>query len=210
MLPANLLSGDGLTEYAAVTADITAKQAAGYDVTIVDPYGRLLSYQLLQGDDGGVATRLSGLATLSNFTSYNVPYPIITALGVNASQGQCGPTVNATQYELHPYEYGSWDKGVSAFAQSKYMGSNLTNGVATKPGVCTVHYDNLGYVFGTSSDIFPGFCAAIPPTNATTDLGPVLEGIVAKAHTTGEMDLYGVYPNPFYQYPRSKPSQERH
>ena len=119
LVPANLLSTSGLTEYALVANDLQAKEAAGYDVTIVDPYGRLLSYQLLNGFDGGVATRLSGLTTLSNFTSYNVPYPIITTTNVNGSQGQCAPPLNAIIYEFHPYEYGSWDTGVSAFAQSK-------------------------------------------------------------------------------------------
>lgn len=24
-------------------------------------------------------------------------------------------------FEFHPYEYGSWDSGISAFAQTKYM-----------------------------------------------------------------------------------------
>ena len=204
LLPANLLSISGLTEYEAVTTDILAKQAAGYDVTIVDPYGRLLSYQLLQGADGGVATRMSGLTALSNFTSFNVPYPVITAIGVLASRGECFPPLNATQYEFHPYESGSWDAGVSAFTQTKYLGSNLTNGQPTVPGVCAVQYDNLGYILGTSSDVFNAACTVIPPSNSSsTGLAQALEGIVSAAHEPTENDLYGVYKNPFYKYPRS-------
>lgn len=88
LLPANLLSTSGLTEYASVTAALSGKASAGYDITIVDPYGRLLSYQLLQGPEGGVATRLSGLTSLSNFTGYNVPYPIITTTNVDGNGGQ--------------------------------------------------------------------------------------------------------------------------
>ncbi|EMC99122.1 hypothetical protein BAUCODRAFT_392388 [Baudoinia panamericana UAMH 10762] len=209
LLPANLLSVSGLTEYAAVTADIAAKQAAGYQVTIVDPYGRLLSYQLLQGPDGGVATRLSSLPTLSNFTSHNVPYPIITTTGVNATAGQCVAPLNATMYEFHPYEYGSWDSGVSAFAVSTYMGSNLTNGLPTKPNSCTIHYDNLGYVFGTSSDVFYAACAVIPPALSTdaNDLDNVLEALVSTTHTPLYSDLFGIFPNPFYKYSRSSKVQ---
>ncbi|KAK5118412.1 hypothetical protein LTR62_002926 [Meristemomyces frigidus] len=211
LVPANLLSVTGLTEYAAVSTELVAKEDAGYNVTIVDPWGRLLSYQLLQGADGGVATRLSSLTTLSNFTSHNVPYPIITTTNVNGSQGQCVPPFSAIIYEFHPYEYGSWDTGVSAFAQTKYMGTKLTNGSPTKPGVCTAQYDNLGYVFGTSSDVFFAACAAVEPKNpsSTAALANVLEGLVNVTHPPDFQDLFGVYVNPFYKYPRSTQVQDK-
>lgn len=61
---------DLFSAYGEIVDDIAAKQNAGFDPTIVDPYGRLLSYQLLEGDDGGVLDRLSGLTDLSNFTSH--------------------------------------------------------------------------------------------------------------------------------------------
>lgn len=102
-LPDGALAALALT---AVVDDIAAKQAAGYPVTIVDAWGRLLSYQLLYGLDGGVADQLSSVTSYSNFTSHNVPYPIITSRGVNTFDGQCYPQANATQYEFHPYEFG--------------------------------------------------------------------------------------------------------
>lgn len=180
---------------------------AGFDNTIVDPYGRLLSYQLLKDsqNDGGNGIRLSTLTGYSNFTSHQVPYPIITALGVdNSYEGQCDPTLNATQYEFSPYEYGSWDKGVAAFAQTKYMGSDLTNGKPTLPNVCIQHYDNLGYIFGTSSDIYPGFCAVITPSNSSdAELKQVLEALVDITKKPTFQDLFGIYPNPFKSYPQS-------
>lgn len=97
LVPANLLVAAAYTQ---ITADVAAKQAAGYDVTLVDPYGRLLSYQLLYGVDGGVSTRVSSIAGFSNITNYNAPYPIWTALGVKTFQGECKPGPNATQYVL--------------------------------------------------------------------------------------------------------------
>ncbi|CAJ2503449.1 Uu.00g108430.m01.CDS01 [Anthostomella pinea] len=204
LVPANLLSISGLTEYAAVTTELAAKEAAGYPATIVDPYGRLLSYQLLQGADGGVATRLSGLTKLSNFTSHNVPYPIITTTGVNGTGAQCVPPFSALIYEFHPYEYGSWDTGIAAFSQTAYMGTKLTNGEPTISGACTAHYDNLGYIFGTSSDVFYDVCAVIEPSNSSSSgLQNVLEGIVNDVHEPDFQDLFGVYVNPFYKYPGS-------
>jgi len=56
--------------YKAVTNDISAKAAAGFEPTLTDPWGRLLSYQLLEGSDGGVSTSMSGLTSESNFTSF--------------------------------------------------------------------------------------------------------------------------------------------
>ena len=105
LVPANLLSISGLTEYAAITTEIAAKQAAGYDATIVDPYGRLLSYQLLYGKDGGVAVRLSGLASLSNFTSHNVPYPIIITTTDFPEKDQCYPTLSGPIFEVSLVAY---------------------------------------------------------------------------------------------------------
>lgn len=202
LLPANILASD---EYAEIAVDLTAKEVAGFDNTIVDPYGRLLSYQLLYGEDGGDNIRLSSLTGFSNFTGYNVPYPIITTLGVdNSYSGQCEPTLNATQYEFHPYEYGSWDSGVKAFAQTKYMGSSLANGQPTTAGKCIVDYDNIGYVFGTSSDIFPGVCSVITPsTSGNSQLSNVLEALVNKTKQPTFQDLFGIYPNPFYNYSTS-------
>ena len=72
---------------ALISADITAKSAAGFLPTLVDSYGRLLSYQLLYGPDGGVADELSTVSTLSSFTSHSVPFPVITALNVDTSSG---------------------------------------------------------------------------------------------------------------------------
>lgn len=199
LLPANILSVNDLTVYAQVTADIAAKETAGYNTTIVDPYGRLLSYQLLYGADGGVSVRLSGLTALSNFEAKNVPYPIITMTTSFPKRGQCSPAINGPIFEFHPYEYGSWDSGISAFANTKYMGTAMTNGAPTSSSKCTQRYDNIGYVFGTSSDIFPAACGVLEPDNST--LPGVLEDILP--HNPALNDVFGVYPNPFYKYSRS-------
>ncbi|CAK4021596.1 Lysophospholipase 2 [Lecanosticta acicola] len=230
LVPATLLKA---AEYPEILSDLVAKEAAGFQTTIVDAYGQLVSYQLLPGNTGGDSIRMSGLKDLSNFTSASVPYPILTALGVDMSyEGQCDAYLNATQYEFHPYEWGSWDKGVSAFARTQYMGSNLTNGSPTHSGKCIEHYDNLGYILGTSSDVFTyALCGILAPVanvdeglentlkvvlngsgipqplkTAAAPLGNILEAIVNDTSEEREpryMDLFGSYPNPFYQYPQS-------
>ena len=195
--PDQLLAG---VAYAEVVNDLEAKNAAGFPPTLTDPYGRLLSYQLLKGADGGVSDRLSGVASLSNFTAHNVPYPIITSLGVQETEGQCEPSPNGTQYELHPYEFGSWDIGVAAFTQTSFLGSSLSNGAPTKAGACIMNYDNLGYALGTSSNIFNEACTSV------SSLGSSYGGLTTLLETVHSLtfrDEYAVYPNPFYQRPAS-------
>lgn len=198
--PANLAVG---TAYAQITADVEAKNAAGFSPTIVDVYGRLLSYQLLYGIDGGVAIELSSITGFSNFTSHAVPYPIITALNVETATGACTPPNNTVIYEFSPYEFGSFDSGVNAFTQTKYLGTSLSNGVPTKV-TCETNYDNLGYILGTSSDIFNELCASFPAIAEVP--GTILANIstiINKTHALTTRDEYAVYPNPFYNYAHS-------
>ena len=206
--PAFLLAA---VAYAAVVNDVKAKNAAGFSPTITDPYGRLLSYQLLTGIDGGVLDTLSGITSKSNFTSNNVPYPILTSLGVQYTQGQCIPPTNAPIYELSPYEFGSFSTGIAAFTQTRYLGSSLSNGAPTTAGTCIINYDNLGYALATSSNVFNELCSAIPtPTNSTTNIDDDLAQIVADVHVLTTRDLYAVYPNPFFNYaPSSSVSSQQ-
>ena len=69
LVPDKLLS---ILAYADIVKDVASKDKAGFDPTIVDIYGRLLGYQLLEATDGGVATSLSDLTSFSNFTLFNV------------------------------------------------------------------------------------------------------------------------------------------
>lgn len=188
--------------YADVVTDILQKDGAGFDTTLVDPYGRLLSYQLLSGAFGGVGTTMSGITSMKNFTTFMAPIPIITSLGAKVWLGECSPGPNATTYEFTPFEFGSWDSDVSAFTPTKYLGTTMKGGKpATK---CTTGYDNLGYVLGTSSSLFNQVCvSAPPPINSTNNLERTLAAMLAKVHQVTTSDLYATYKNPFYEYKSS-------
>jgi lysophospholipase len=187
--------------YGEVVSDITAKGLAGFPPTLTDPWGRLLSYQLLNGPDGGVDTTLSSVVGLSNFTSHSVPYPVMLTLGVKTFNGECLPGPNATTYEFSPYEFGSWDSDVSAFTPTQYLGTSLSGGQPTTANSCVVNYDNLGYILGSASSLFNEVCAPVPPaSNSTTDLNQDLAEMVVQVHSLSTRDEYAVYPNPFYAY----------
>ncbi|KAI5276728.1 lysophospholipase [Aureobasidium subglaciale] len=206
LVPARLLSA---VAYAEIVKDIVDKAKAGFPPTLIDVYGRLLSYQLLTTNsqdirtDGAVSKTFSSVVSSSNFTSHAVPFPIITARGVNTFEGQCIPRENGTQYEFTPYEFGSWDSDINAFTPTAYLGSKLTNGAPTVSNRCIKNYDNLGYVAGTSSALFNNYCSTVPAKNNTQSLAQTLQAIVLNAHSPVTRDLYAPYPNPFYKYPAS-------
>lgn len=154
LLPQNSKS----SKYSTIALDCTAKALAGYAPTLVDTWGRLLSQNILLSDNAGIETTLSGLVNTTDFQNFDGPYPIITALGVNPIHGQ-GSCIDAsmlsTQYEFHPFEFGSWDRSVRQFSQTRYMGSPLVdNGMALASDTCLNNYDNLGFLFASSTNNF--------------------------------------------------------
>ncbi|CZT52134.1 related to PLB1-phospholipase B (lysophospholipase) [Rhynchosporium secalis] len=199
--------------YRQILADINAKEKAGFTSSLTDLWARLLSYQLLDGADGGVASTLSGIQQKSNFISHNAPYPIITSLNVDLNKDACIPDADAAIWEITPFETGSWNPLVYAFMPSKYLGS--TN------GNCFTGFDNLGFVLGTSSHIFNGlaavatglgptldtFCSATDGTADTSSLGKVMNAVIKKFPSLTERmnkaidAFYALYPNPFYGFP---------
>lgn len=103
------LNTDAAPEYPAIKVDLQSKAKSGFAPTITDPWGRFLSYQLLKGDGGGVATTLSSISNSPSWKHFENPFPIMTATSVNdITTAQCDPTHETLQYEFSPYEFGSW------------------------------------------------------------------------------------------------------
>ena len=188
----------GPDTYARLFLDIIAKIWAGFPATLADAWGRLLSQHLLKGDDSGVSTTLSGLMSNSDFQKYQIPYPVITALGVNPVGGfnECiYADASSAQYEFHPYEFGSWDPAIRSFSQTQYMGSASSGGMALSQTTCVTGYDALGFLMGASSNLFNFFCGEVPPPNRLFgELGSVQDNLIkmtGMAHGLSFMDEYG-------------------
>ncbi|CZR69536.1 related to PLB1-phospholipase B (lysophospholipase) [Phialocephala subalpina] len=204
-----------LIAYAEILIDINAKESAGFTSTFTDLWARLLGYQLLSGSDGGVASTLSGIQSKSKFASHSIPYPIITSLNADLTTGSCVPEANSSVWELTPFEFGSWADEVNAFTPSKYLGSSVSNGAGS---TCYTGYDNLGFVLGTSSNVFNDLaaiysslastintlCSATIGTVDDSTLGDVISALETvfpslTADLASALDaLYALYPNPFY------------
>ncbi|TVY18030.1 Lysophospholipase, partial [Lachnellula arida] len=191
---------DVLIDDLTIADQIVLKESAGFDTTLIDVYDRLLGYQLYEQADGGAGVTLSSITGFSNFTSHAVPYPIITALGAKVWLGECVPGPNATTYEFSPFEFGSWDSDVSAFTPTEYLGTSMEGGSPVSS--CTTNYDNIGYIAGTSSDVFASeLCIELsdPASELVTDM----EQILVKVHEISTSDQYATYRNPFYKYQSS-------
>lgn len=212
-------------EYQIMDKAIDGKEDAGFDDTLTDVWGTLLAYQLLPGGRAATTT-LSGLTALSSIQNGEAPYPIIVSLGVLTSAGQCLPKPNATVYEFHPYEIGSWDKGVHSFVDSRFLGSLPSAANTSKPKKnkkgkeilsellplsnvppftrCYNGFDNLGYILGTSSHLFNEYCYPLPRQDSFA--GRLLEALpffvklLRPMHQSNSHDFYAAYPNPFYNH----------
>jgi lysophospholipase len=205
--PTNILFAE---EGPPIRSQLETKQAAGFDPTIPDTWGRFISYQILRGADGGAATRMSDVLKIKDFNAATIPFPIITALAKTGgiSGDSCDPELDSPQFEFTPYETGSWDNGIGAFTPTAFLGTEVSNG-SPVGGQCIKNFDNLGYLFGASSARFEESCGL-------TQIGalglflqtytPFQTDVVSEQATgqdPGRRNLYAPVKNPFFGYAAS-------
>lgn len=148
----------------------------------------------MAGGDGAMGVTMSDLTTLSNFTSYSVPFPLMTASKITYATGECAPTPEEAIYEFNPYEFGSWSADISAFVLTEYLGSNITAGV---PSECATGFDNINWVLGVSSNLLEEFIC--DPALGVDVLAYFPDQIVEIVEEFTPTDEYGysLVPNPF-------------
>ncbi|KPI44967.1 Lysophospholipase 2 [Cyphellophora attinorum] len=183
--------------------DAVAKSIAGYNPSLVDIWGRLANLHCLEG--GGERTVwLSSLVNRSDFQEASQPYPIITALNVDPRRNISGCNygdLSSTQYEFHPFEFGTWDLGTRSFSQTAFMGSQSTASFAPSSATCINGFDSLGFVMGASSNPFNLFCGVVPNSSPFSghlgDLWNDMIDMLGAVHGVSFLDEYAVCPGPF-------------
>lgn len=190
--------------YSRIMMDAVAKSVAGYTPTLVDTWGRLIALHVLSGGGGEAADTLSGLVNRSDFKSFGLPYPIMTALNVDPRQNLTGcnyGTLTSPQYEFHPYEFGSWDAGIRSFSKTQFMGSQSVAGFARSPYTCITGFDNMGFLLGASTNLFNYYFAVVPSSNRFEgQLGNVYNDLIdmtGMVHGLSLFDEYAAVPGPF-------------
>jgi lysophospholipase len=123
--------------------------------------------------------------------------PIIVA--VERVTGQLEIASNSTIVEFNPWEMGSYDPGLAAFAPLKYVGSDFDNGTIKRGRNCIAGVDNVGFVMGTSASLFNQAFLQIDKAENVPDF--LLGAINNTLADIGEENRdIANWPNPFYKY----------
>ncbi|KAK5987453.1 Lysophospholipase 2 [Cladobotryum mycophilum] len=183
--------------YRQLYDDVNGKVDAGFNKTITDYWGRALSYQLVNATDGGPAYTFSSIANDTEFSQAQAPMPLIVA--IERAPGELLIPSNSTIFEFNPWEMGSYDPGLGAFAPLKYVGSNFSDGSIPRQGSCIAGVDNAGFVMGTSSSLFnQAFLQIGNAQNIPSFLSNVLNETLADVGDANK-DIAN-WPNPFYRF----------
>ncbi|KAI1334324.1 lysophospholipase [Xylariaceae sp. FL0016] len=181
-----------------IVDQVDDKRSAGYEVSITDTWGRALSYQLINAQDGGPAYTFSSISDYTDFSDANTPMPILVA--DERSPNTAVVSVNSTVFEMNPWEIGSWDPTTYGFAPTRYVGSNFSDGSIPDDGHCVRGFDQYGFVMGTSSSLFNQFLlqnlsSSDVPSFVTDAVNSILTDI-----GNDDNDIAVWDPNPFYKF----------
>ncbi|KAI5838821.1 lysophospholipase [Morchella snyderi] len=190
--------------YNDLNNEVMAKQDAGFDVSLTDYWARALSRQFVDWPNGGPGVTYSSIAESDDFVAATMPFPIIVADGRNP--GETIIASNATVYEYNVFEFGSFDPTLYAFAQMKYLGTNMSNGTPIRDNVCINGFDNVGFIMGTSSSLFNIGLMQLDSFGITGIFEDLIRSTL-ELLSESENDIADYSPNPFYDVnPEINPS----
>ncbi|OAV93288.1 hypothetical protein PTTG_09545 [Puccinia triticina 1-1 BBBD Race 1] len=160
----------GTKYWSKILDQVIEKGLAGFPISLVDLWGRVLSYHFLSGVEKpspeffegnfsqGLNESFSGFLEYPSFKNYSQPYPIITTLPLSQiNPGEFPSPPTSTQYEISPHEFGSYDPVLSAFVSTKHLGTRMYSGKPIDPKRCALDFDNAGFLMGVSSNLFPAY-----------------------------------------------------
>ncbi|KAJ0368507.1 hypothetical protein COL26b_010790 [Colletotrichum chrysophilum] len=182
--------------FEAIVDHVAAKVDSGFNTTLTDFWGRALSFQLIDAFGKSVST-FSSIQNMTGFAAAEHPLPILVADEREEGQSVLFST-NTTNYEFTPWDLGSFDS--VGFVPLQYVGSEFEVGKIESHGKCVTGFDQLSFVFGTSSSLFNQFLLQIN----TTDMVPaILKDALTKVLVgldQSHMDVADWSPNPFYHW----------
>ncbi|KAK8904075.1 hypothetical protein ACHAPC_003185 [Botrytis cinerea] len=186
--------------FEALLNQVQSKADAGFNTSMTDLWGRAIAYQLLNTTNIDNSHTFSSIQTSTKFASGTIPMPILVADGRKDGQTVFS-SKDTTNYEFNPWEMGSFDD--IGFAPLKYVGSDFNGGKIAADKKCVTGYDQLSFVFGTSSSLFNQFVLQIKDTNMVPDM---LKGFITnmlKEVGDDDNDIADWTPNPFYGWKSS-------
>lgn len=161
-------SMDYVKYYTEIHREVLGKSNEGFQVSLVDYWGRGLSLVLINETRGGVNMTWSDIPTYDYWKS-DEPYPVPIIVADERKYYRTIYSEEPTVVEFTPWEIGSWGYTLGAFTDLRYIGTELYNGRVLKNGGrrmmtgkrdddeenrCVRGFDNVGYVLATSSAVF--------------------------------------------------------
>ncbi|KAJ1327756.1 lysophospholipase [Microdochium nivale] len=186
-----------------IVKDIDDKRDAGYDVSLTDPWGRALSYQLINATQGGPAYTFSSISNDKHFASADTPFPIVVT--VERAPGNNVIALNNSVVEFNPFEMGTFDPTFYGFAPTRYIGSQFNNGKVNDTGRCVRGADQLGFVLGTSSSLFNAALIELTKSNGQSPVPTIVLDLMKAIleSISGQSNDVAVWePNPFFNFHR--------
>lgn len=180
--------------YSDLWKDVSAKEDAGFEISLTDTWGRALSHQFFpELINYGNSLLWSQIRDLDEFTSHDMPFPIVVANGRTPNTFIISG--NSTVFEFNAYEMGSWDPSLYSFTDIKYLGTKVKDGKPVND-TCIGGFDNAGFVMGTSSSLFNQFVLQINTTSLSSALKSIISDLLdSVSHDEDDIALYK--PNPF-------------
>lgn len=202
-----------ITYWLGLIGEVNQKKAAGYDISLIDLFGRILSRYMFEEDEEkyGINTLYSDAQFSDAFLNYDMPFPIIEAAGGSAAAKNIS-VYSTNLFEINPFEFGSFSPFVGGFIPIDILGSALNNGLPVYKDECTYDFDNVGFLTAASSNILVGFQSILaeflsgdPKTTAeasealgTNISGAYLETLISLVNGNLNETLFALLDNPFY------------
>ncbi|POW17571.1 hypothetical protein PSTT_00288 [Puccinia striiformis] len=161
------------------------KSKAGFDISFVDIWGRMLSRQFIDDPADGKGILFSSIKETPAYKAREFPLPILTSLSRRASGEQI--TLESPIYEMTPEDFSVWHPGLNASIPMEYLGSQMSFGEGRAVS-CVKGFDNAG----RSQVMFSAF-------------KPNLGERIANAFIKGTY-YEALIPNPFYGQRSGLPS----
>ncbi|KAF5389496.1 hypothetical protein D9757_004325 [Collybiopsis confluens] len=151
--------------FGSILWSVMSKANTGIDTSITDPWARMISYHFLNqtnranfftNDSAHGAGQLwSDIPTIPAWQQYQTPFPIL----VTDSRPQnlnttTFLTLDPTVYEITPFEFASFDPGLSAGLNLTFAGTPMKNKQPVNASACVTGFDQAGFMMGTSASLF--------------------------------------------------------
>ncbi|KAG0139668.1 hypothetical protein CROQUDRAFT_69979 [Cronartium quercuum f. sp. fusiforme G11] len=136
-------------EYPDVLHVVKQKKKAGYPVSFVDAWGRIVARHFINDAEEGKGVLWSSIRETSGYK--NREYPFVIVLSVSRPSPRQPVSIRSPVYEYSAEDFTVWNPHLNASIPIQFLG---TPAPSTKiGGICVNGFDNAGFIMGMSSNI---------------------------------------------------------